>query len=135
MRDWFENEYDEWIFKRYNYSDSFKPSTVNLIDVAAGKRALLCNRLYILQNLVANEIYGFPKSVLSSYVQMIMKPGFPFMDEFNLLINRLRDLGQNTYVLRSFIFNNTYVNRIAKMRPKFEGNHHFANYSRVVLNV
>lgn len=121
MKDWFENEYDEWIFERYNDTTPFNPTTINLRAVAAGKRVLLCNRLYVLQNQVSNEIFGFPENVLSSYAQMIMKPGFPFMNEFNLLIHRLRDFGQNDYVMKSFIYNNTYINRIAKMRPLFEG--------------
>lgn len=121
MRDWFENEYDEWIFRLYNDSADFKPNTKNLKAVSVGKRVLLSNRLYVLQNIVSSELYGFPENVLSSYAQMIMKPGFPFMDEFNTLIHHLRDFGHSDYVMKSFIYNNTYIDHIAKKRPKFEG--------------
>uniref|UniRef100_A0A1A9X4A3 Ionotropic glutamate receptor C-terminal domain-containing protein n=1 Tax=Glossina brevipalpis TaxID=37001 RepID=A0A1A9X4A3_9MUSC len=118
-RDWFENEEDQWIFDNYNDSLDFQPNSVNLEAVKIGKRVILSSRMYILQNKIADDLYAFKRNVFSSPVQMIMKPGFPFLIEFNLLIRRMRDSGIFEKINDDFRYNNTYLNRIHKMRPDF----------------
>ncbi|KAH8405210.1 hypothetical protein KR222_010345, partial [Zaprionus bogoriensis] len=118
-RDWFENPEDMWIFKGYNSSPDFRPRTKNLRDVELGLRCILSSRMFIMQNRHADDIFAFPENVFTSPMQMIMKSGFPFMYEINMVIRYMRDVGIIQKIDSDFRFNNTYLNRIAKMRPKF----------------
>lgn len=118
-RDWFENEHDMWIFKGYNSSHDFHPRTKNLLDVELGLRCILGSRMFILQNRHADDIFAFPQNVFTSPMQMIMKAGFPFMYEINMIIRYMRDMGIMQKIDSDFRFNNTYLNRIAKMPPHF----------------
>lgn len=120
-RDWFENEEDMWIFDDYNDTAYFEPTTENLQSVKVGERVLLSSRMYILQSALSDDIYAFPSNVFSSPIQMIMKPGFPFLYEFNWMIRYMRDFGIFRKIQQDFEYNNTYLNRIAKMRPDFQG--------------
>ncbi|XP_061399889.1 uncharacterized protein LOC133335599 [Musca vetustissima] len=119
-RDWFDNDEDYWVFDKYNYSVDFEPLYINLISVEQGERVILSRRMYIMQSALADNIYAFPFNVFSSPMQMIMKPGFPFLYEFNLMIRYMRDFGFLNKIHRDFVYNNTYLNRIAKMRPDFK---------------
>ncbi|XP_037809204.1 glutamate receptor ionotropic, delta-2 [Lucilia sericata] len=119
-RDWFENDEDMWIFDDYNDTSDFEPTTVNLEGVKIGERVLLSSRMYILQNALSDDIYAFPYNVFSSPMQMIMKPGFPFLYDFNRMIRYMRDFGIFKKIQTDFIYNNTYLNRINKMRPDFQ---------------
>ncbi|XP_062134086.1 uncharacterized protein LOC133844204 [Drosophila sulfurigaster albostrigata] len=121
-RDWFENDDDMWIFKGYNSSVDFRPRTKNLQDVEEGLRCILSSRMYIMQNRHADDIFAFPQNVFTSPMQMIMKAGFPFMFEINMVIRYMRDVGIIAKIDSDFRFNNTYLNRIAKMRPNFADN-------------
>ncbi|XP_032292969.1 uncharacterized protein Ir60a [Drosophila virilis] len=118
-RDWFENEDDLWIFKAYNSTTAFRPRTENLKEVELGMRCILSSRMYILQNLHADDIYAFPQNVFTSPMQLIMKAGFPFLYEMNMIIRYMRDVGIIQKIDSDFRYNNTYLNRIAKMRPEF----------------
>ncbi|ALC42805.1 Ir60a [Drosophila busckii] len=118
-KDWFENDDDWWIFNAYNTDAVFKPRTHNLIDVQRGVRCILSSRMYILQNRYSDDVYGFPYNVFTSPAQMIMKAGFPFISEFNWIIRFMRDVGIIQKIDADFRYNNTYLNRIAKMRPHF----------------
>lgn len=118
-RDWFENEDDMWIHDRYNSSPEFRPRTKNLKDVELGLRCILSSRMFILQNRHADDIYAFPDNIFTSPMQMIMKAGFPFMYEINMVIRYMRDVGIIQKIDSDFRFNNTYLNRISKMRPEF----------------
>uniref|UniRef100_A0A1A9ZW92 Ionotropic glutamate receptor C-terminal domain-containing protein n=1 Tax=Glossina pallidipes TaxID=7398 RepID=A0A1A9ZW92_GLOPL len=118
-RDWFENEEDQWIFDNYNDSLDFQPTSTNLEAVRLGERVILSSRMYMLQNKIVDDLYAFQQNVFSSPVQMIMKPGFPFLFEFNLLIRRMRDFGILEKINDDFHYNNTYLNRIHRMRPDF----------------
>lgn len=71
--------------------------------------------MYMLQNKIVDDLYAFQQNVFSSPVQMIMKPGFPFLFEFNLLIRRMRDFGILEKINDDFRYNNTYLNRIHRM--------------------
>ncbi|XP_058975261.1 uncharacterized protein LOC131801154 [Musca domestica] len=119
-RDWFDNDEDYWVFDKYNDSSDFEPHTRNLVWVERGKRVILSRRMYIMQSALADNIYAFPVNVFSSPMQMIMKPGFPFLYDFNLMIRYMRDFGFLNKIHRDFVYNNTYLNRIAKMRPDFK---------------
>ncbi|XP_017007928.2 uncharacterized protein Ir60a [Drosophila takahashii] len=118
-RDWFENPDDMWIFKMYNTSPEFMPQTKNLEAVKWGERCILSNRMYTMQSALADDIYAFPHNVFSSPLQMIMKAGFPFLFEMNSIIRNMRDVGIFQKIDADFRYNNTYLNRINKMRPKF----------------
>ncbi|XP_017045371.1 uncharacterized protein LOC108090947 [Drosophila ficusphila] len=118
-RDWFENEDDMWIFNGYNVSPEFTPQTKNLEAVRWGKRCILSNRMYTMQSRLADDIYAFPQNVFSSPLQMIMKAGFPFLFEINSIIRLMRDVGIFQKIDADFRYNNTYLNRINKMRPQF----------------
>ncbi|KAM8713199.1 hypothetical protein ACLKA7_013501 [Drosophila subpalustris] len=118
-RDWFENDDDEWIFKAYNSSLQFRPRTENLMDVERGMRCILSSRMYIMQNKYADDIFAFPQNIFTSPMQLIMKAGFPFMFEMNTIIRNMRDMGIINKIDSDFRFNNTYLNRISKMRPNF----------------
>lgn len=118
-RDWFENDDDMWIHDAYNSSLDFRPRTKNLRDVELGLRCILSSRMFILQNRHSDDIYAFPHNVFTSSMQMIMKAGFPFMYEINMVIRYMRDVGIMQKIDSDFRFNNTYLNRIAKMRPEF----------------
>ncbi|XP_068147427.1 LOW QUALITY PROTEIN: uncharacterized protein Ir60a [Drosophila tropicalis] len=118
-RDWFENEDDMWIFNGYNISDDFSPSPSNMLAVEKGKRCILSNRMFIMQNRHADEVYAFPHNVFTSSIQMIMKAGFPFIYEMNMIIRYMRDVGIFQKIDADFQYNNTYLNRITKMRPEF----------------
>ncbi|XP_016953641.1 uncharacterized protein LOC108026939 [Drosophila biarmipes] len=120
-RDWFENEDDMWIFNGYNTSPEFIPQTKNLEAVKWGKRCILSNRMYTMQSALADDIYAFPYNVFSSPLQMIMKAGFPFLYEMNRIIRLMRDVGIFQKIDADFRYNNTYLNRINKMRPQFAG--------------
>ncbi|KAM7342062.1 ionotropic receptor 60a [Cochliomyia hominivorax] len=119
-RDWFENDDDMWIFDDYNYTLDFEPNAFNFHYVKNGKRVILCSRMYVLQSAYTDDIYAFPDNVFSSPMQMIMKPGFPFLYEFNRMIRYMRDFGIFQKIQQDFVYNNTYLNRIAKMRPSFQ---------------
>uniref|UniRef100_A0A1I8PFB4 Ionotropic glutamate receptor C-terminal domain-containing protein n=2 Tax=Stomoxys calcitrans TaxID=35570 RepID=A0A1I8PFB4_STOCA len=119
-RDWFENEEDMWIFDLYNESSDFVPTSLNLLYVKMGQRVILSRRMYVLQNSLAYDVYPFKHNIFSSPLQMIMKPGFPFLYEFNSIIRKMRDYGFLQKINRDFNYNNTYLNRIAKMRPEFQ---------------
>ncbi|XP_075167393.1 ionotropic receptor 60a [Haematobia irritans] len=119
-RDWFENDQDMWIFDQYNDSSDFDPTTANLHYVKKGERVIMSSRMYIMQNALADYVFAFRYNIFSSPIQMIMKPGFPFLYEFNLMIRYMRDFGFFHKINRDFIYNNTYLNRIAKMRPDFQ---------------
>ncbi|XP_065366791.1 uncharacterized protein Ir60a [Calliphora vicina] len=119
-RDWFENEEDMWIFDDYNDTADFEPTSGNLQSVKVGQRVILSSRMYILQSALSDDIYAFPNNVFSSPIQMIMKPGFPFLYEFNWMIRYMRDFGIFRKIQQDFEYNNTYLNRIAKMRPDFQ---------------
>jgi len=121
-RDWFENDDDMWIFKAYNSSSVFRPRTDNLEAVERGLRCILSSRMYVMQNKYADDIFAFPQNVFSSPMQLIMKAGFPFMYEMNTIIRYMRDVGIIQKIDSDFRFNNTYLNRIAKMRPKNNNN-------------
>ncbi|XP_030375545.1 uncharacterized protein LOC115624841 [Scaptodrosophila lebanonensis] len=121
-RDWFENENDMWIFDAYNTTSAFIPLTENLLAVKNGERCILSNRMYIMQNIFADDIYAFSYNVFSSPIQMIMKAGFPFIFEMNTIIRFMRDVGIFQKIDADFRYNNTYLNRIAKMRPEFTDN-------------
>jgi len=73
-----------------------------------------------MQNRYADDIFAFPENVFSSPMQLIMKAGFPFMEEMNMIIRYMRDVGIMQKIDSDFRFNNTYLNRIAKMRPNFK---------------
>ncbi|TDG39803.1 hypothetical protein AWZ03_013774 [Drosophila navojoa] len=118
-RDWFENDDDLWIFKAYNSSPEFRPRTQNLRFVQQGQRCILSSRMYIMQNLYADDIYAFPQNVFVSPMQLIMKAGFPFLYEMNMIIRYMRDVGIIQKIDSDFRYNNTYLNRISKMRPDF----------------
>ncbi|KAH8347795.1 hypothetical protein KR084_001077 [Drosophila pseudotakahashii] len=118
-RDWFENPDDMWIFNGYNTSPEFIPQTKNLEAVKWGERCILSNRMYTMQSALADDIYAFPHNVFSSPLQMIMKAGFPFLFEMNSIIRMMRDVGIFQKIDADFRYNNTYLNRINKMRPKF----------------
>jgi len=120
-RDWFENEEDMWIFNGYNTSPEFIPQTKNLEAVKWGQRCILSNRMYTMQSALADDIYAFPYNVFSSPLQMIMKAGFPFLFEMNRIIRLMRDVGIFQKIDADFRYNNTYLNRINKMRPQFAG--------------
>lgn len=78
--------------------------------------------MYILQSQQTDNIFAFKYNVFSSPIQMIMKAGFPFLYDFNLMIRYMRDFGFFYKINHDFIFNNTYLNRISQMRPEFQGN-------------
>ncbi|XP_016974779.1 uncharacterized protein LOC108041375 [Drosophila rhopaloa] len=118
-RDWFENDDDMWIFNGYNTTPEFAPQTKNLEAVKWGKRCILSNRMYTMQSALADDIYAFPNNVFSSPLQMIMKAGFPFLFEINSIIRLMRDVGIFQKIDADFRYNNTYLNRINKMRPHF----------------
>ncbi|EDW00626.1 uncharacterized protein LOC6559448 [Drosophila grimshawi] len=118
-RDWFENNDDMWIFNAYNDTRSFRPHGVNLVAVEQGLRCILSSRMYIMQSTHADDIYAFPDNVFISPIQMITKAGFPFLYEMNMLIRYMRDVGIIHKIDSDFRYNNTYLNRIAKMRPDF----------------
>lgn len=118
-RDWFENDDDMWIFNAYNISPEFIPQSKNLEAVKWGQRCILSNRMYTMQSPLADVIYAFPNNVFSSPVQMIMKAGFPFLFEMNSIIRLMRDVGIFQKIDADFRYNNTYLNRINKMRPQF----------------
>ncbi|KAH8254744.1 hypothetical protein KR032_012025 [Drosophila birchii] len=118
-RDWFENDEDMWIFNGYNVSPEFIPQTKNLKAVKLGDRCILSNRMYTLQSPLADDIYAFEQNVFSSPLQMIMKAGFPFLFEMNSIIRLMRDVGIFQKIDADFRYNNTYLNRINKMRPHF----------------
>ncbi|XP_017125448.1 uncharacterized protein LOC108144827 [Drosophila elegans] len=118
-RDWFENEDDMWIFNGYNTSPEFIPQTENLKAVKHGHRCILSNRMYTMQSALADDLYAFPHNVFSSPLQMIMKAGFPFLFEINSIIRLMRDVGIFHKIDADFRYNNTYLNRINKMRPHF----------------
>ncbi|XP_041675852.1 uncharacterized protein LOC121530570 [Drosophila eugracilis] len=120
-RDWFENDDDMWIFKGYNSSAEFLPQTKNLEAVKWGTRCILSNRMYTMQSALADDIYAFPYNVFSSPLQMIMKAGFPFLFEINRIIRLMRDVGIFQKIDADFRYNNTYLNRVSKMRPQFAG--------------
>lgn len=111
-----------WIYEDYNHTEDFEPTTDNMEYVKRGERVILSSRMFMLQSIFSDDTYGFPTNVFSSPVQMIMKPGFPFLYEFNLMIRRMRDFGIFAKIKSDFIYNNTYLNRIAKERPEFQGN-------------
>lgn len=111
-----------WIFEDYNDTVDFEPTHVNFEYVKVGERVILSSRMYVLQSALSDDIYAFPYNVFSSPIQMIMKPGFPFLYEFNRMIRYMRDFGIFAKIQQDFIYNNTYLNRIAKMRPTFQGN-------------
>ncbi|EDV56975.1 uncharacterized protein LOC6547780 [Drosophila erecta] len=115
-RDWFENDDDMWIFNRYNTSPDFAPQTNNLEAVRWGQRCILSNRMYTMQSPLADDIFAFPYNVFSSPLQMIMKAGFPFLFEMNTIIRLMRDVGIFQKIDADFRYNNTYLNRISKMR-------------------
>ncbi|SPP73398.1 uncharacterized protein LOC117587483 [Drosophila guanche] len=121
-RDWFENEDDMWVFNSYNVSPEFIPKTDNLLAVKLGQRCILSNRMYTLQSPLADDIFAFPQNFFTSPVQMIMKAGFPFLYEMNSIIRSMRDVGIFQKIDADFRYNNTYLNRIAKMRPQFAEN-------------
>ncbi|KAH8337808.1 hypothetical protein KR067_004482 [Drosophila pandora] len=121
-RDWFENDDDMWIFNGYNTSPEFIPRTDNLVAVKNGERCILSNRMYTMQSALGDDIYAFPQNVFSSPLQMIMKAGFPFIFELNTIIRMMRDVGIFQKIDKDFRYNNTYLNRIAKMRPHFADN-------------
>ncbi|EDX09947.1 GD12872 [Drosophila simulans] len=118
-RDWFENDDDMWIFNGYNISPEFIPQSKNLEAVKWGQRCILSNRMYTMQSPLADVIYAFPYNVFSSPLQMIMKAGFPFLFEMNSIIRLMRDVGIFQKIDADFRYNNTYLNRINKMRPQF----------------
>ncbi|KAH8401058.1 hypothetical protein KR009_002764 [Drosophila setifemur] len=121
-RDWFENDDDMWIFNGYNVSPEFNPRTENLVAVKRGDRCILSNRMYTLQSPLADDIFAFPYNIFTSPLQMIMKAGFPFLYEMNTIIRSMRDVGIFQKIDADFRYNNTYLNRIAKMRPQFADN-------------
>ncbi|KAH8284574.1 hypothetical protein KR018_004556 [Drosophila ironensis] len=121
-RDWFENDEDMWIFNGYNTSEEFTPRTKNLMAVKLGERCILSNRMYTMQSALGDDIYAFPQNVFTSPLQMIMKAGFPFIFEMNTIIRNMRDVGIFQKIDQDFRYNNTYLNRIAKMRPAFADN-------------
>ncbi|XP_053967113.1 uncharacterized protein LOC128868714 [Anastrepha ludens] len=119
-QDWFENDEDMWIFENYNDTDLFIPNSHNLRTVKTGQRVLLASRMYVLQDRLADEIFAFPQSVFSSPLHIIMKVGFPLLTDFNWLIRAMRDHGIFQKIDSDFRYNNTYLNRIARMRPEFK---------------
>ncbi|XP_017486025.1 PREDICTED: uncharacterized protein LOC108374561, partial [Rhagoletis zephyria] len=119
-QDWFENDEDMWIYEMYNDTDFFIPNSDNLRAVRNGKRVLLASRMYVLQDRLADELFAFPKNVFSSPLQIIMKAGFPLVSDFNWLIRAMRDHGIFQKIDNDFRFNNTYLNRINRMRPEFK---------------
>ncbi|XP_036231699.2 glutamate receptor ionotropic, delta-2 [Bactrocera oleae] len=119
-QDWFENDEDMWIFERYNDTDLFIPNSVNLRAVKNGKRVLLASRMYVLQDRLADQIFAFPKNVFSTPLQIITKAGFPLIPDFNWLIGAMRDHGIFQKIENDFHYNNTYLNRISRMRPDFK---------------
>lgn len=118
-----------WIFNQYNKSEDFEPNSENLAAVRYGKRVILSSRMYILQHKVSDKIFAFSDNVFSSPLQMIMKPGFPLLLDFNWKIRGMRDHGIFAKIDNDFIYNNTILNRIAKMRPKFKGELHLSLHS------
>ncbi|XP_073847891.1 ionotropic receptor 60a [Musca autumnalis] len=119
-RDWFDNDEDYWVFDKYNDSADFEPLSINLISVERGERVILSRRMYIMQSALADNIFAFKYNVFSSPMQMIMKAGFPFLYDFNMMIRYMRDFGFLNKIHRDFVYNNTYLNRIDKMRPDFK---------------
>lgn len=114
-----------WIFNDYNGTEDFDPSDENLERVKMGEHVLLSGRMYILQHPLSEKMFAFPNNVFSSPIQMIMKPGFPFLSEFNWMIRFMREFGIFAKINSDFLYNNTYLNRIAKMRPDFQGKSDF----------
>ncbi|XP_067628848.1 uncharacterized protein Ir60a [Eurosta solidaginis] len=119
-QDWFENEEDMWIFENYNDTEPFIPNSASLRAVRNGQRVLLASRMYVLQDRLADELFPFSENVFSSSLQIIMKAGFPLKLEFNRLIRSMRDHGIFQKIDDDFRYNNTYLNRISKMRPDFK---------------
>ncbi|XP_037945972.1 uncharacterized protein LOC119678287 [Teleopsis dalmanni] len=118
--DWFENEDDMWIHDQFNSSELFLPTSENLKAVQRGERVILSSRMFIMQNKIADEIYAFPQNVFNSPLQMIVMPGFPLLSHFNYMIRAMSDNGIFSKIDMDFRYNNSYLNRIAKMRPKFK---------------
>ncbi|XP_029405429.2 uncharacterized protein LOC105224711 [Bactrocera dorsalis] len=119
-QDWFENDEDMWIFEKYNDSSLFIPNSANLRAVKNGKRVLLASRMYVLQDRLADQIFAFPQNVFSTPLQIITKAGFPLIPDFNWLIGAMRDHGIFQKIEQDFHYNNTYLNRISRMRPDFK---------------
>lgn len=120
-RDWFDNEGDDFIFNEYNESADFDLRSFNLDAVAAGARVILANRMYILQTSVYDEIYEFPKPIITILTEAIVKQGFPFLFHFNIIIRNMRDCGLFARIYDNYVWNMTYYNRIKKNRPVFQG--------------
>lgn len=118
-QDWFNNENDELIFRNYNRSDGFD----NIAAVAKGQRVILSNKMYILQNELSDNIYAFPKPVINILTEAIMKEGFPFLFHFNVIIRNMRDCGLFDKIYSTYVWKETYLNRIRKNRPEFPGNY------------
>lgn len=117
-RDWFETKEDEVIYERYNSSDAFQPLSNNLWAVTEGKRVILANRMYVAQLHQSDHLYGFPRNVFASPLQIIMKRGFPLRNEFNWIIRWMRNAGLFNKILQDFKFNYTVLVKIQRMRPE-----------------
>ncbi|CAD7011378.1 unnamed protein product [Ceratitis capitata] len=119
-QDWFQNEDDIWIFDKYNDSDLFIPNSENLHAVRHGERVILASRMYVLQDRIADEVFAFPENVFTTPLQIITKAGFPLIPDFNWLIGAMSDHGIFQKLENDFRYNNTYLNRISRMRPDFK---------------
>lgn len=94
-QDWFETGYpvDEQIAARYNISDDFQPSNENLRRVRLGMQAILVSRLFVVSRNYSNLIYGLPTNVFTNQMEIIFEKGFPLVNLFDKVINRLKDNG------------------------------------------
>ena len=77
--------------------------------------------MYIIQNNLTDDIYGFKENVFTSPMQMLIRPGFDFVYDFNYMIGKISDLGIIDKIDADFRFNNTFLNRISKMRIDYKG--------------
>ncbi|CRK89246.1 CLUMA_CG003005, isoform A [Clunio marinus] len=117
-QDWFENddEFDRMISHRYNYSETFRPSTKSLKRVMKGEQALLISQLYVRSNKYRNSVFGLSKSIFSNQLEMIFERGFPLQHRINKIIASLRDMGYMSKLFKDFYYNMTIIESIKKLK-------------------
>lgn len=65
------------------------------------------NRLYVMTSSLRNDIFEIPGNVFSTQLEMITERGFPLLAKFDIIINRMKDMGIISKIHNDFIYNMT----------------------------
>lgn len=77
------------------------------------------DRTYVLSKS-ADNLFGLPRNMLTSSLQMICERGFPLLSKYSLVISRMLDAGIIEKLYADFRYNATYLEQIRTYSQKAE---------------